>query len=102
MVHAYWNIGRVIVEDEQEGKERADYGSGLLKYISKRLLSSRNKKPVNAEAKTKTREKDSLLWHGRNVFPPRLAIFILTLFSNIRRLGETKRGQSYNRSYSLH
>ncbi len=26
MVQAYWNIGRVIVEDEQKGKAKADYG----------------------------------------------------------------------------
>ncbi len=26
MVQAYWNIGRMIVEEEQKGKGRADYG----------------------------------------------------------------------------
>ena len=26
MVEAYWNIGRMIVEEEQQGKERAEYG----------------------------------------------------------------------------
>ncbi|VVB52187.1 Uncharacterised protein [uncultured archaeon] len=26
MVLAYWNIGKVIVEEEQQGKERAEYG----------------------------------------------------------------------------
>ena len=29
MVEAYWNIGRMIVEEEQQGKERAEYGAGL-------------------------------------------------------------------------
>lgn len=37
MVQAYWNIGRIIVEEEQEGKKRADYGKGLLQEISSRL-----------------------------------------------------------------
>jgi predicted nuclease of restriction endonuclease-like (RecB) superfamily len=37
MVDAYWNIGRLIVEEEQQGKSRAEYGSGLLKYLAKRL-----------------------------------------------------------------
>src|SRR3989344_6560703 len=37
MVQAYWNIGRIIVEEEQKGKERAEYGSYLIKEISKRL-----------------------------------------------------------------
>jgi len=26
MVHAYWNIGRLIVEEEQKGEQRAEYG----------------------------------------------------------------------------
>lgn len=37
MVQAYWNIGRVIVEEEQRGKKRADYGKALLQEISNRL-----------------------------------------------------------------
>jgi predicted nuclease of restriction endonuclease-like (RecB) superfamily len=40
MVKAYWDIGRVIVEEEQQGKARADYGSYLIKELSKKL--SRN------------------------------------------------------------
>jgi hypothetical protein len=28
MVQAYWQIGYLIVEHEQEGKERAGYGKG--------------------------------------------------------------------------
>lgn len=34
---AYWNIGRVIVESEQEGSEKAEYGKQLLKSLSKEL-----------------------------------------------------------------
>jgi len=26
MVKAYWNIGKAIVEEEQNGKDRAEYG----------------------------------------------------------------------------
>jgi len=37
MVMAYWEIGRIIVEEEQKGKERADYGNYLIKNFSKRL-----------------------------------------------------------------
>ncbi|GAB4350362.1 MAG: PDDEXK nuclease domain-containing protein [Flammeovirgaceae bacterium] len=37
MVEAYWNIGRLIVEEEQKGKRRADYGSFLIKELSKKL-----------------------------------------------------------------
>jgi predicted nuclease of restriction endonuclease-like (RecB) superfamily len=37
MVEAYWNIGKQIVEDEQRGKDRAEYGSYLIKELSSRL-----------------------------------------------------------------
>lgn len=33
----YWQIGQLIVEDEQKGKERAEYGKYTLKNLSKKL-----------------------------------------------------------------
>lgn len=33
----YWEIGRHIVEEEQNGKERADYGAFLLKNLAEVL-----------------------------------------------------------------
>jgi predicted nuclease of restriction endonuclease-like (RecB) superfamily len=37
MVLTYFEIGRMIVEEEQNGKERADYGSQLISELSKSL-----------------------------------------------------------------
>lgn len=37
MVQAYWQIGRLIVEDEQGGNERAEYGKAVLHDLSQRL-----------------------------------------------------------------
>ena len=37
MVTAYWNIGRLIVEDEQNGNARAEYGSAVLEELSIKL-----------------------------------------------------------------
>ncbi len=37
LVKTYWEIGRQIVEYEQKGKERAEYGSKLLTKLSKDL-----------------------------------------------------------------
>ncbi len=37
MVQTYWEIGRQIVEYEQHGNERAEYGSRLLNQLSKDL-----------------------------------------------------------------
>ena len=39
MVEAYWQIGRRIVEEEQQGKERADYGTYIVKTLSKELTT---------------------------------------------------------------
>ncbi len=37
MVQAYWQIGRLIVEDEQGGEKRAEYGKRVLPELAKRL-----------------------------------------------------------------
>lgn len=39
MVEAYWLIGRRIVEEEQRGQHKAEYGSRLLENLSKALTS---------------------------------------------------------------
>ncbi len=36
-VQMYWQLGRRIFEEEQQGKERADYGTYLLQNLAKRL-----------------------------------------------------------------
>ncbi len=33
----YWNVGRKIFEEEQQGKERADYGKYIIKFLSEEL-----------------------------------------------------------------
>lgn len=33
----YWHIGKRIFEEEQQSKDRADYGSFLIKYLSEKL-----------------------------------------------------------------
>ena len=40
MVEAYWKIGRRIVEEEQKGEERSEYGTGLIKHTSAELTKS--------------------------------------------------------------
>ena len=37
MVQAYWQIGRIIVEHEQDGNARAGYGKSVLQELSCRL-----------------------------------------------------------------
>jgi predicted nuclease of restriction endonuclease-like (RecB) superfamily len=37
MVQAYWNIGRLIVEEEQKGDQKAGYGQQIIEGLSNRL-----------------------------------------------------------------
>ncbi len=39
MVSAYWEIGREIVEEEQRGSTRAEYGTQLLQQIARQLTA---------------------------------------------------------------
>lgn len=43
LIETYWNIGKEIVEYEQDGKEKAEYGSTLLDNISKDLKTKHGK-----------------------------------------------------------
>ncbi|HCH24184.1 MAG TPA: DUF1016 domain-containing protein [Oceanospirillaceae bacterium] len=43
MVQTYWHIGHLIVEHEQQGQERAEYGKQQLGQLSKRLQSALGK-----------------------------------------------------------
>ena len=37
MVQSYWQIGKLIVEEEQNGSNRAKYGEELIKQLAERL-----------------------------------------------------------------
>lgn len=39
MISTYWNIGKRIVEEEQQGNERAEYGKKLIKTLAKELTN---------------------------------------------------------------
>ncbi len=43
MVKAYWNIGKTIVEEEQKGQERAEYGKEIIKNLSVKLTKKYGK-----------------------------------------------------------
>ena len=40
MIETYWRIGQRIVEQEQKGRERADYGKQIIKLLSEELTRS--------------------------------------------------------------
>ena len=40
-VQMYWHMGKRIFEEEQQGKDRADYGTYLIKNLAKQLEPDR-------------------------------------------------------------
>ena len=38
LLHTYWKIGKLIVEEEQGDKEKAQYGKAVLKNLSNQLM----------------------------------------------------------------
>lgn len=43
MIQAYWQVGRIIVEEEQKGEKRAEYGKNLISELSTRLTKEYGK-----------------------------------------------------------
>ena len=43
LLYAYWNIGRIMVENEQSLPERADYGKQTIRELSKVLTKELGK-----------------------------------------------------------
>ena len=43
LVQTYWGIEKIIIEDEQENNERAEYEKKLLKELSKKLTKEHGK-----------------------------------------------------------
>lgn len=37
LLQTYWNIGKLIVEDEQQGRAKANYGEATLKSLARQL-----------------------------------------------------------------
>jgi predicted nuclease of restriction endonuclease-like (RecB) superfamily len=73
MVEAYWNVGRMIVEEEQQGQKRADYGSFLIMNLSSKRMRQfylvfpifhalRGESSINSGDQS-TPPKGATLWH---------------------------------------
>lgn len=43
MVQAHWQVGRVIVEEEQHGLHRAEYGANMMVYLYQKLRAEFSK-----------------------------------------------------------
>ncbi len=68
-VLTYWQVGRRIVEEEQNGEKRAEYGKGLINFLSKELTAVYPKgySPRNLRDYRQfyLSFKDLEIWHSR-------------------------------------
>jgi hypothetical protein len=87
LVEAYWNVGKMIVEEEQQGKAAAGYGEALIRNLSERLTNDFGKgfnisnvfafrqfylafskfravRGTSLNYGQDTRNPTSILWHG--------------------------------------
>ena len=60
MDYSYYEVGRMIVEEEQNGEQRAEYGKAILKELSKRIpaktVIEQTKKQQKQEEKSEGKE----------------------------------------------
>ena len=59
MTATYWEIGRRIVQSEQAGEKRAEYGELLIKRLAKELETENGREPMVREPKAVSGKKKS-------------------------------------------
>ena len=69
MIQTYWNVGKRIVEEEQNGETRAEYGAELLKKLSQELVPefgvNFNERRLRDYRQFYLYFKDLEIWHSR-------------------------------------
>ena len=73
MVQAYWQIGRIIVEHEQEGSLRSGYGKSVLQELSKRLTREFGISTMYYERLLASREKELVQSEATELMAPLMA-----------------------------
>lgn len=69
MVKTYWQVGRRIVEEEQQGEKRAEYGKQIISLLSEDLSKSYSKgftaRDLRSYRQFYLSFKDLEIWHSR-------------------------------------
>ncbi len=69
MVNTYWQVGRRIVEEEQQGEKRAEYGKQIISLLSEDLSKSYSKgftaRDLRSYRQFYLSFKDLEIWHSR-------------------------------------
>ena len=69
MVKTYWQVGRRIVEEEQQGEKRAEYGKQIITLLAEDLSKSYNRgftaRDLRSYRQFYLSFKDLEIWHSR-------------------------------------
>lgn len=94
MVFTYYEIGRMIVEEEQRGKERAEYGKQTLKELSARLTKDFGK-GFSVENLDRMR-------YFYKIYSPRISSTLLTISEKSRTASdEFEKRQALSANFNL-
>lgn len=94
MVFTYYEIGRMIVEEEQRGKERAEYGKQTLKELSARLTKDFGK-GFSVENLDRMR-------YFYKIYSPRISSTLLTISEKSRTASdEFEKQQALSANFNL-
>lgn len=91
MVYSYYEAGRMIIEEEQDGKERAAYGKYILKELSERLTQEFGR--GFSYDNLKLMRKFYLVYAKDSIGE--------TLFPQSERLPITKEGRTFSGGFSI-
>ncbi len=84
MVDTYWHVGKLIVEEEQRGKERAKYGKELIKRLSNDLTEKFGKGFTSVN-----------LWNMRQFYSAYPKLYALRRESKHNKLSSMRRELSW-------
>lgn len=92
MVYTYFEIGKMIVEEEQKGRERADYGSQLIAELSLRLSNEFGKGFSSTNVK---QMRSFYLIYSKGQTPPDEFNLSWSHYLKLMRINETQERQFY-------
>ena len=92
MVESYWLIGQQIVEHEQKGEARADYGKGVMREVARRLTAEFGK--GFDERELRKMRQFYQMFQKRDTLRPELTYTVFTEERGYREVFHTERRQT--------
>ena len=88
MIVTYWNIGKRIVEEEQHGEARAEYGKRMLKLLSRQLIADYGDN--YSERRLRDYRQFYLYFSNLEIWHARVPNLTWTHFRHLLRIDEEK------------